>query len=305
MVRHANMSKNDHLRFLGIAAKTRRCYEKAVLAFFTYSRALRGRLPRTLLELDEELVEYVNHLFQEGDHVSLAGWTISGLRRFFPGCRLQLTTAQLFYRNWQRVHLPKRTTPLSWLGAKAMAAAAFKVGRFDLAILVLVGFAFFLCTMELVSLRFHDVRLFPHDGAVVIAIINSKTSKGLQQSLSLHEPQLVSVLTFLWSHVDPQGKNFTGSMASFRSSFSSLVRSIGLDPVDYLPYCLRRGGATHFYQQSQSLGRTMVQGRWKDQQTARMYVDDARATLIQLLLPTHVTALQRRLASLLRVAAQV
>ncbi|CAE7767553.1 mmpL11, partial [Symbiodinium pilosum] len=94
-----------------------------------------------------------------------------------------------------------------------------------------------------------------------------------------------------------------GTMASFRTSFAALVRSIGLDPVDYLPYCLRRGGATHFYQQTQLLGRTMVQGRWKDQLTARMYVDDARATLIQLQLPAHVSTLQRCLASW-RVASQ-
>ena len=32
-------------------------------------------------ELDEELAEYINHLYQEGDSVSVAGWTISGLKR--------------------------------------------------------------------------------------------------------------------------------------------------------------------------------------------------------------------------------
>ena len=153
--------------------------------FFAYARALRGRLPPNLVELDEELAECIDHLFQEGDHVSLGGWTISRLRRFFPRCRLHLTTAQLFYRNWQRVHLPRRTAPMSWLGAKAMAAAAFHVHRRDLAIMVLLGFAFFLRAMELVSLHYHHVRLFPQDGTVVVAIINSKTSRGLQQSLPL------------------------------------------------------------------------------------------------------------------------
>ena len=90
---------------------------------------------------------------------------------------------------------------------------------------------------------------------------------------------------------------------TFRREFAALVKAIGLEPHSYLPYCLRRGGATHFYQKTQSLGQTVVQGRWKDQGTARIHIDDARATLVQRLLPTHVTALQRHLAAFWRVAA--
>ncbi|CAE7937948.1 unnamed protein product [Symbiodinium necroappetens] len=193
-------------------------YENAVAALFKYLNALRGRLPRTMAELDEELAEYINHLYQEGDAVTLAGWTLSGLKRFFPRCRPHLLTSQLFLRNWQRVHLPQRTSPMTWLGARAMAGAAYKVGRPDLALSIFLGFAFFLRTMELLSLT------------------------------------------------------------------------------------IRRGGATEYYQRTQSLGRTMVQGRWKDSQTARIYIDDARATLVQLSLSPPTAALQRSLASVWRVA---
>ncbi|CAE6967009.1 unnamed protein product [Symbiodinium sp. CCMP2592] len=260
-------------------------------------------LPRTYAELDEEVAEYINHLYQEGDSVSFAGWVLSGLKRFHPRCRGQLATSQLYLRNWQRVHLPKRTTPLSWLGAKAMASAAAQIGRFDLALMVLLGFAFFLRTMELLSLAATHVRLFPDQGTVIIAIVNSKTSKGLQQSLSLREPELVQVLVFLWDRASPGGLLYAKTPLVFRREFAALVRAVGLDPVEYLPYCMRRGGATFFYQRSQSLGQTMIQGRWKDQTTARVYVDDARATLVQLLLPSHVTAHQQKLASFWRVAS--
>ena len=95
MVRHEGLSRPDHLRFLGITAKTRRSYEQAVQAFFVYLRALRGRLPKSMVELDEELSEYINHLYQEGDNVTQAGWTVSGLKRFLPRCKPHLQTAQL------------------------------------------------------------------------------------------------------------------------------------------------------------------------------------------------------------------
>ena len=119
--------------------------------------------------------------------------------------------------------------------------------------LVLSWFSFFLRTMELLSLQFRQVRIFKNEGTVVIAIANSKTSGGVQQSLSLHEPTLVAVLLYLWGKIQTEGLIFAGSPATFRTEFAALARSVGLDPADYLPYCLPRGGATHFYQATQSL----------------------------------------------------
>ncbi|CAE7290874.1 unnamed protein product [Symbiodinium sp. CCMP2592] len=229
-------------------------------------------------------------------------WTISKWNFSDGASRPHLLTSQLFLRNWHRVHMPKRTSPISWLGAKAMAAAAAQLKRFDLALLVFLDFAFFLRAMELLNLSTSHVRLFPEEGTVVAAILGAKTSKGLQQSLSLRDPSLVRVLQFLMDRVRPRDRIYSKSVSTFRLEFSSLVTAIGLDPADYLPYCLRRGGATWFYQQH-GLGRTVIQGRWKDQNTARIYVDDARAILIQLLLPARVTARQTYLASFWRVAS--
>ena len=48
--------------------------------------------------------------------------------------------------------------------------------------------------MGLVSLQaHHHVRLFPDDETVVIAVLHAKIVQGLQQNLSLHEPDLVPV----------------------------------------------------------------------------------------------------------------
>ena len=58
-----------------------------------------------MLQLDDDLAEYINHLFQEGDSVSFAGWVLSGLKRFYPRCRPHLQSSQLYLRSWQRVHL--------------------------------------------------------------------------------------------------------------------------------------------------------------------------------------------------------
>ena len=184
-----------------------------------------------------------------------------------------------------------------------MAAAAFQVHRPDFAFLILLGFAFFLRTMELVLLEANHINHFPRQGMVGAAIVNAKTSKGLQQSVSLCDRRLVEVLCWIWEKEQFSGPILDGVPTCFRPSFAALVKMIHLPPANFLPYSLRRGGATEFYQRTQSLGKTMIQGRWKDATTARTYIDDARAHLVQLCLPSATLAHQSALAKFWQVAS--
>ena len=84
--------------------------------------------------------------------------------------------------------------------------------------MVLLSFAFFLRTMELLSLRKTHVRIFQDEGAIMLAIINSKNSRGLQQqSLSLREPGLAAVLSFLLDRARPSGLLYEPSRAFSRA----------------------------------------------------------------------------------------
>ena len=75
-------------------------------------------------------------------------------------------------------------------------------------------------------------------------------------------------------------------MTIFYDLLSELFRAIfnffGLEELNWVPYSIRRGAATHFYQYYNTLDYVMVQGRWKDMRTARIYLDDSRATLVKL-----------------------
>ena len=299
MVRHASTKKRDHLHFLGITAKTQRCYEKSVAAFFQYSRALRGRLPATMIELDEELAEYINHSFKKeimrswrgGQTLASAVSSLAAASTLPPhsccvaigsactsrpvrhlylgwvlGLWLQLLRCGgltwLFFRCWLRILLVNHGTSFSSLSP----CSSFSWSRHG-------GYCY------------HQVENLQGTATVFVP---ARVGTGHSAVLPLDQDF-------------PFKKKNTGFLANSRSSFSALVASIGLDPLDYLPYCPRRGKATTFISNpSLCWGRT----RWKDKQTARMYVDDALATLIQLLLPSHVTTLQRHLAASGRVASQ-
>ena len=200
MVRREGLSRPDHLRFLGVAAKTRRSYEQAVQQsrHFSFIFAPYGAGCQSLwLNLMRNGVSISTTSTRRGTMSPLrAGPSAAsngfcrGASRTFkpPSCSFGTGTGSTSHRG---------TSPLRWLGAKAMAAAAAQTGRFDLALLIFIGFAFFLRTMELPHLRRSHIRIFPQDGTVVIAILNAKSAKGLQQSLSLQEDGLVAVLQYL------------------------------------------------------------------------------------------------------------
>lgn len=278
----AALRPSEHRRFLGITARTSRTYKQALRRFFQYTRLFHNVLPNSFVALDEMLSEYINHLYQEGDHLSQAGWVLSAMKRFYPRARRQLPTAQQFYNNWKRQHVPSRAVPLTWLVVRAMAAAATRVGRMDMALCLFLGFVFFLRTGEILALRAHHVSIFPEKGTIFIALPDTKTSRGLMESVSLSDQRFCHIIHKLWLSSRPSGLLFAGSAANFRRLLRCLLCTVDCGDLNFSAYSLRRGGATHFYQMTNNLNATVLRGRWRDMATARLYIDDARASLIQL-----------------------
>eukprot|EP00438_Fugacium_kawagutii_P035175 Skav225826 [mRNA] locus=scaffold2516:55037:59475:- [translate_table: standard] len=276
------MSRRNHLKYLGISARTLTLYEHEVSQFLSHL-ALDGRkLPRSYRRLDQAVADYLNLLYQEGETLTKAGWLLSGLKRLYPRLRSELAIAQQWYRNWSRHHTPDRATPLTWEIVQGFVGLSLFQHWHSLAIIFLVGFTFFLRTQELLSLRSSDFLVDTQDGSTVLRIATSKTSRGAQQSLAIHDPGLADLLQFLLSKVPPSTRLWSFSLSHFRATFVAFCKFFEVQDHHFVPYSLRRGGATAFYLRSNNLESVMVQGRWKDAATARIYLDDARATLVRM-----------------------
>lgn len=106
----------------------------------------------------------------------------------------------------------------------------------------------------------------------------------------LHLPSRAwHILTALWptsfntfvSNFRLRGvSGLTPPLTSAPASVSSICHFFELTSVSFVPYSLRRGGATYFYVLLNSLDFVVVRRRWKDVATACIYLDDARASLI-------------------------
>lgn len=285
-----------HLRDAGISKRTLRLYRKEVLLFFTHLDVCQQRIPRSYHRLDELVAEYINLLFQEGEALTRAGWLMSGLKRFYPRVRRELTTSQQWYNNWAREHTPTRVTPIPWRVLKAMVGLCVRLEWPRLGLLFLVGFIIFLRTGELLNLQRGDIQPHRRDSVVYLRIAQSKTFRNAQQSLAHTDPvfaDLVSALLGLFPG-DAESWVWPYSLSFFCSCLSQVAQFLNVGHLNLVPYSLRRGGATYFYTLTNNLDFVMIRGRWKDATTARIYQDDARATIIRLSLPPTTLALLSR-----------
>ena len=291
------MPRKLHLKYKGISPKTARSYRKEIHGFFAYLSSEEEMLPDHASRLDAILAEYINVLYQQGDSLTQTGWLLSGLKRFLPTLKFQLPTSQQYYQNWLRDHVPLRAVPLPWIAVQALASEAWRAKHVDVALLLLLGFCFFLRTTEFLTLAVENVIVDAATSQVVVTLERTKTSKQFQQSLVLRHRGLANILQQGLALLPPRGRLWRHSAQAFRNCFSLLLARVQLTPFDFSLYSLRRGGATHCYTMSRDLNYVALQGRWKDLRTARIYLDDARATLVKLSFGPPISRHLRSLAS--------
>eukprot|EP00438_Fugacium_kawagutii_P002433 Skav223209 [mRNA] locus=scaffold2072:206144:209877:+ [translate_table: standard] len=295
------MTKKTHLKFLGVRKRTVQLYKAEVSQFFAFVDWNSWPTATTFSQLDQQVADYVNPLFQEGESISKAGWLLSGLRRFYPRTRRELCLAQQWYTNWTREHVPTRATPITWRLLRAFVGLCWSEGWFHLGLSLLLGFTFFLRTQELLQLRLCDIEVAA-DNTVVIRLGRTKTSQQHLQALSFCHP-LVADLTRCALPQMTSSRLWPCSTTHFRNCLNALSATFEVSSLNLVPYSLRRGGATHFYTQMKTLDFVMIQGRWKDQRTCRLYLDDARAALVNFRFSQLTNQLISHFSTFLRVAA--
>ena len=74
---------------------------------------------------------------------------------------------------------------------------------------------------------------------------------------------------------------FGFTATSYRLVFKSVVLSLGLGHVGYVPHSLRHGGATHLHMLRWSVDDILIRGRWVAHKSARIYIQSGRALLLQ------------------------
>ena len=87
-------------------------------AFDTFQAFLHGLGPRrrsqgTSEYIDEGFAEFLEHLWQEGEGIAVANYTLASILHFAPKLGPKLPCARRIIKGWRKLELPTRACPLS------------------------------------------------------------------------------------------------------------------------------------------------------------------------------------------------
>ena len=248
-----------------------------------------------------KLCDYIENLWQEGDTKAWAADAISGMMHFVPQLRGQLRGAGRLMKAWGTLELPDRAPPLTTGFVTALAGAALSEGSFRMCVILLLGFHALLRTGELLQVRAQHIVFQAGHPTALLTLPTTKSGQRLRnvpESVTITDPTLLDYLAVLLPRLWPGELIFPGGDHAFRVGFPRICQSAHLPALDWKPYSLRRGGATAHFLQYGSLDRTAIRGRWQNQRTARIYIDEGVAILAGIRATTQQEKHIRRLANL-------
>lgn len=220
-------------------------YGKALQQFLLFIRR-EGIKLRRVQQLDAQLGEYLNILYQEGDSLAAAGHLLSSIKRFIPEFKQSLPVATQFHRNWQRLHVSVRATPIPHMLLEAMAALCLSIDESALATLHILGFRRFLRTNEMLQLQWNHLLVLPGQRSINVVLPFSKTSQGNPQVLRVDDPVAVALVRAYRPSASSRAVMWPFSLRQFHRTWKHLLWCVHFPAASFSPYGIGRGGATYF-----------------------------------------------------------
>lgn len=240
-------------------------------------------------DLPQLLKSYIEFLWEEGDTKTFASYALASLQFHRPQLKGQLGESWRLLSLWGKLEQPRRATPLTPEMLFAFCGVLLNWGWRRLALLAIIGFCGFLRTGELFLLRRRHVVLPKQPGqAAVLFLEDTKTAQRnmLQWEKVLISEQVgIKALTELCRAREATAQLADTSPQKFRDLWKQVVAHLGLSEFNYIPYSLRRGGATSAYRNGMTLDQLVEKGRWKHIATARLYLDQGLQEYASLVVP--------------------
>ena len=273
--------KDIILADVGISSNTQARYYHAV-------GRLKHLLPLVQSEshLDDLVADWIQEEFEDGTPLYLIADALSGLHHLEPYTKKKLCKSWHLYSIWRKYEVPCRAPPLPQDIVLAMAGWCLSNGELVMAALLLVGFHCLLRTGEILSIRPVDFLLDKTSGLLSLPSSKSGLRNNTRESVSISDPLTIQTVTAMveckYSLHLQNVPCWDRSASSFRALFGSIIDCLKLSSLNFRPYSLRRGGATYEMQTHGLMEKTLIRGRWKNSNVARIYICDGLALLPRL-----------------------
>ena len=274
------------LKQLTVQPVTRKRYDHSLKDFFKYLKQIGQVLPHTARALDSVVSDYVEHLWATGEGRSSGSNVLAALQDSQPHLKGKLVQSWRLMKTWVINEIPNRAPPLPVEILEILVGYAIFKQQHLFALSLLVGFHGLLRTGEILNICASHVSVTSPKGPAVISLGLTKGGKrqGSAESITIYLEDVCRRL-HQWKAVAKPSQRLTPASHIWRKQFNDSLTALKLDQVDFRPYSLRRGGATHQFRQHGSLDKLIVSGRWQAAKTARLYVNEGMSVLTELSLP--------------------
>jgi integrase len=282
------------LRDSAVEKKTKKAYNEAVDSFLDWTLEVESDAV-SVSDLDRLLERYMESLYQDGvaggkDKANRSLW---GILQLEPGWKTSFPLSRQALMGWKSAAPSKSYPPATWQVCAAIAATMAKNAHFECGVACLLSFDCYLRIGEMLNLMVDDVSL-PQDrrlgevtGTSGVRLSSTKTGKN--QWVTIGDARVAHLLS-----VVVKGKSNGDRLWSFkRHEYSAIFKAsciaLGIGQVGYVHHSMRHGGATRDYMVSgMSIETIMFRGRWKSNESARVYIQAGRARLLDITLPDKV-----------------
>ena len=281
-----------------VAPVTRSRYREAQRLLLQFWKK-NGTRPTSPQQVDDGVAAFIEHTWRQHGSLLLVNNVIAAVPFFMPRLAGKLKLCWKLQKTWLKLEPNVRAMPLSPLLAAAFAGAFCWWGLPRIGALLALGYAAFLRTGEILGLRRRDVRYFERRNVVVIALHHTKTGQRHGQS-ELAVVRSETAVRLVKQHILPLALDeiiLGVDRAEFYRLFRRVVCALHLEQERVTLYSFRRGGATHDFLEHGSMEMTLLKGRWATARSARVYVQDAVATLADVSLTPEQISIARLFAS--------
>jgi len=252
------------------------------MRYFAFEELFSLPAPIDDVDLDGQIASYVEQLWQEGDPRYWAEDTLSGFTKLVPSLRGGFRLSWALVTAWQRNEPPQRCAPVSVDILLAMVGMTIQRGWHRMSVLLVVGFHCLLRTAEMYNLRLADFE-FDKDGKHgVLTLPESKsgTRYNIIESVTIVDAGVIHLVKAVTSGLHKGDLVYPDGPNHFRRCFDTLVMDLCLPgSLLYKPYSIRRGAATADFLKHGRLSKTCVRGRWSNEKTCRIYVNESTTAL--------------------------
>ena len=270
---------------LRVSAKVRQRYFHAVQALLYFWRATSSG-PEHSEDFDRAASCFIEAQWHEGESAYICNNALAGLQFYLP-VKGKLKSSWHLLKTWHKLEPASRVLPIHPLLVMGIAGLISRIGFISAAACLLIGFDCFLRSSEIYNLERRDITFYKDKA--VLKLRDTKTGKrtGNSEMVVCQSPFATSLLKLACQDLELQDKVLRIKPKKFRELLVGGAAVFGFSER-INTYSLRRGGATWSFLQHGSMELVLLRGRWQSTATARIYLQDAVASLSDLQLSDEV-----------------